>query len=128
MIMHKFIANLSIISVLFLLLACSSPTESANTEVDIIGTITDINASSERLEILVEEDSTVTSPERKNGKKIFFFISKKTKIYKQVNSKLTRLKGEHLKVGMTVKGWAGNLFLESYPPRTNAVQIIVIGK
>ncbi|HET6528682.1 MAG TPA: hypothetical protein VFG39_08005 [Balneolaceae bacterium] len=125
--MNKIIINLSIVSALFLLFGCSSPTKIINSDVDIIGIITEIKSGSERLGILVEEDSTVTRPEKKIPQKIWLYVSKETEIYKQGESKsLIKINSEDLKIGLKVKGWAGQAVLMSYPAHADAVQIIAI--
>lgn len=127
--MNKLHVNICILCT-FLLIACSNPTGSNNSDAYISGTITKINTGSERLTILVEEDSTVDVPEKKNGKKVFFFISNETEIYKQSDAKsLNKIEPEYLKVGMDVKGWAADgPVLMSYPPYVGATKIVVIGQ
>lgn len=121
--MNKLFIYLSIVS-LFLLVSCSSPTKTVNSEVDVIGTITEIKSSSGQLAILVEEYSTITE---KNGKRIWLYISNETEIYKQGQSKsLIKVKSEYLKIGLKIKGWADQAVLLSNPAHADAVQIIAV--
>ncbi len=124
--MNKLLVSLSIITTLLLLNACSSPTEPTHSQVDIIGTITEISLNSGQLEILVEEDATVFGPDKKNGDKIYLSITNETEIYKKSNSELVKIKSGFLEAGMKVKGWTSGFILESYPPQAGAEQIIVV--
>src|SRR5699024_1543083 len=121
--------HLGIISALLVLTACSNPIESNSSELDIIGTITNISSNSGQLEVLVEEDPSVSGPEKKNGKKIFFLVSEETEIYKQnKNGPRKKINSKVLKVGMKVKGWASEWVMQSYPTQAGAIKIIVIEK
>lgn len=123
--MNKITRNTGIIAILFLF-ACSGPTESINSNADITGVITNIYNNSNQLGILVEENPSVTDPDKKGGKKLLLYLSQKTELYRKVNSKLIKLTSNDLKDGMKVKAWAGKLFLESYPAQTDAIKIIVL--